>query len=166
MAMKSLMYYFVLLPNNTDPLLTEVLNVYWRGLCVKDSLHSGQFCQPPNPLTFTQATLVAPLIILFILFVPTTLYVLILSFCKAKKGMGVLDHAILFIFPIFTNFYYNFKSEVEAEKTPKILALEWRAKARSHSSPNISVLATDEGSHIRRLLFKEILRHLKSISLK
>ena len=80
--------------------------------------------------------------------------------------MGVLDHAILFIFPIFTNFYYNFKSEVEAEKTPKILALEWRAKARSHSSPNISVLETDEGSHIRRLLFKEILRHLKSISLK
>ena len=80
--------------------------------------------------------------------------------------MGVLDHAILFIFPIFTNFYYNFKSEVEVEKTPKILALEWRAKARSHSSPNISVLATDEGSHIRRLLFKEILRHLKSISLK
>ena len=68
MAMKSLMYYFVLLPNNTDPLLTEVLNVYWRGLCVKASLRSDQFCQPPNPLTFTQATLVAPLVILFVLF--------------------------------------------------------------------------------------------------
>ena len=164
--MKSLLYYFVLLPSNTDPLLTEVLNVYWRGLCVKNSLRPDQFCQPPNPLTFTQATLVAPLAILFVPFVPTILYVLILSFCKAKKGMGVLDHAILFIFPIFTSFYYNFKSEVKAEKVPKILALEWRAHARSHSSPNISGLATHQGSYRRKLFFKKIFRHSKSISLK
>ena len=131
MAMKSLMYYVVLIPDQTSSLLRNVLNVYWRGLCVEESIQ-GQICQAPNPLTFTQATLVAPLAILVILFVPTVLYVLVLSLCHAKKGMGVIDHAILFIFPIFTNLYYNFNSEVEEKTTPKIAALEWRAQARSH----------------------------------
>ena len=128
MAIMSLMYYVVLFiqhPNN------KVMNVYWRGLCLED-LHPGKFCRPPWPLTMTQATLVAPLAILVILFVPTILYVLVLSLCHAKKGMGVIDHAILFIFPIFTNLYYNFNSEVEEKTTPKIAALEWRAQARSH----------------------------------
>ena len=142
MAMKSLMYYVVLIPDEASPLLRNVLNVYWRGLCVEDSL-PGLFCQAPNPLTFTQATLVAPLGILVILFVPTILYVMVLSVCHAKKGMGVIDHAILFIFPIFTNLYYNFKSEVEEKTTPKIAALEWRAQARSHSTPNISTAAAE-----------------------
>ena len=148
MAMKSLMYYVVLIPDETSPILKNVLNVYWRGLCVEDS-HPGQFCEPPNPLTFTQATLVAPLGILVILFVPTILYVLGLSLCNAKKGMGVIDHAILFIFPIFTNLYYNFKSEVRVNTTPKIAALHWRAQARSHSTPNISTTAR-EGSKRKR----------------
>ena len=144
MAMKSLMYYVVL----AAPQLGNVLNVYWRGICVKDFL-PGQFCQAPNPLTFTQATLVAPLAILVILFVPTILYVLVLSLCHAKKGMAVIDHAILFIFPIFTNLYYNFQSEVLVKTSPKVAALEWRAQARSHSTPNISAV-TPEGSKRKR----------------
>ena len=146
--MKSLMYYVVLISDQTSSRLRNVLNVYWRGLCVEDSLH-GQFCQAPNPLTFTQATLVAPLGILVILFVPTILYVLVLSLWHAKKGMGVIDHAILFIFPIFTNLYYNFNSEVEEKTTPKTAAQEWRAQARSHSTPNIHTVAT-EGSKKKR----------------
>ena len=145
MAMKSLMYYVVL----AAPQLGNVLNVYWRGICVKDFL-PGQFCQAPNPLTFTQATLVAPLAILVILFVPTILYVLVLSLCHAKKGMAVIDHAILFIFPIFTNLYYNVQSEVLVKTSPKVAALEcWRAQARSHSTPNISAV-TPEGSKRQR----------------
>ena len=127
--MKSLMYYAVL--PVASPEMGNVLNVYWRGLCVEDLL-PGQFCQAPNPLTFTQATLVAPLIILTLLLLPTILYVFVLSLCHAKKGMAVIDHAILFIFPIFTNLYYNFNSEVEEKVTPKTAALEWRAQARSH----------------------------------
>ena len=149
MAMKSLMYYVVLKPDEaSSPLLKNVLNVNWRGLCVEDLL-PRRFCKPPSPLTFTQATLLAPLAILAILYVPTILYVLILSICNAKKGMVVSDHAILFIFPIFTNLYYNFKSEVRVNTTPKIAALQWRAQARSHSTPNISTTAR-EGSKRKR----------------
>ena len=142
--MKSLMYYAVLIPDRTSSDLRNVLNVYWRGLCVHVAKSfQGQFCQAPNPLTFTQATLVAPLAILVILFVPTILYVLVLSLCHAKKGMAVIDHAILFIFPIFTNLYFNFQSEVLVKTSPKIAALDWRAQARSHSTPNISTLASE-----------------------
>ena len=142
MAMKSLMYYAVLIPDQTSSILGNVLNVFWRGLCVEDSL-PGKFCHAPNPLTFTQATLVAPLAILSLLFLPTVIYVLGLRLCHAKKGMGVIDCVILFIFPIFTNLYYNFNSEVKEQTTPKVAALEWRARARSHSTPNISTLASE-----------------------
>ena len=127
MAMKSLMYYVVLIPAETSPMFRNILNVFWRGLCVQDSV-SGRFCQPPNPLTMTQAALVVPILIL------------VLSVCNAKKGMRVIDHAILFIFPIFTNLYFNFKSDISAsERTGKSsAALQWRARARSHSTPNLS----------------------------
>ena len=139
MAMKSLMYYVVLIPAETSPTFRNILNVFWRGLCVQDSV-SGRFCQPPNPLTMTQAALVVPILILVLLYVPTILYVLVLSVCNAKKGMRVIDHAILFIFPIFTNLYFNFKSDISAsERTGKSsAALQWRARARSHSTPNLS----------------------------
>ena len=155
MALKSLMYYVVLAPDETSPLLGSVLNVFWRGICVEDLL-PGKFCQPPNPLTLTQATLVAPLTILIILLLPTILYVLVLSLCNAKKGMGVIDHAILFIFPIFTNLYFNYKAEV-VKRTPKLSALEWRAQARSHSAPNISTAAT-EGSKRKRSCTSHLLQ--------
>ena len=151
----SLMYYVVLFiqhPNN------KVMNVYWRGLCLED-LHPGKFCRPPWPLTMTQATLVAPLAILVILFVPTILYVLVLSTCNSKKGMMVTDHAILVIFPIFTNLYYTFESEVRVDTRPTISVVDCQAQtrcqagsscqaragcqagARSHSYPNISTSA-------------------------
>ena len=39
------------------------------------------------------------------------------------------------IFPIFTNLYFNFESDVWTDTTKK---LQRRAKARSHSTPNIS----------------------------
>ena len=71
MAMKSLMYYVVLIPTDFHfhtSKYGDILNVFWRGLCVEDP-HPGQFCQPPNPLTMTQAALVVPLGILIILYV-------------------------------------------------------------------------------------------------
>ena len=137
MATMSLMYYVVTFPQHPD---NEILNVYWRGLCVVEDLLPGKFCLSPNPLTMTQAALVVPILILVLLYVPTILYVLVLSVCNAKKGMRVIDHAILFIFPIFTNLYFNFKSDISAsERTGKSsAALQWRARARSHSTPNLS----------------------------
>ena len=160
MAMKSLMYYVVLIPDEASPLLRNINSVYFRGLCVEDS-HPGRFCKPPNPLTFTQATLLAPIATLIILFVPTILYVLGLSLCNAKKGMAVIDHAILFIFPIFTNLYYNFKSEVQVNMNPKIAAIQWRAQARSHSTPNISATATEGCKRKRSHLHIKMPKRLK-----
>ena len=158
------MYYLVIFPQHPD---NEILNVYWRGLCVVEDLLPGKFCRPPWPLTMTQATLIFPLLQLIALFVPTILYVLVLSIYNAKKGMRVTDHAILFIFPIFTNLYYNFESEVQvdtrakkdcragagcqapagcqaragcqAECPPRAGCEEGRA--RSHSSPDFSTSA-------------------------
>ena len=138
MATMSLMYYVVTFPQHPD---NEILNVYWRGLCVVEDLLPGKFCLSPSPLTMTQATLVAPLAILVVLFVPTILYVLVLSTCNAKTGMRVTDHAILFIFPIFTNLYYNFQSELQVDTRAKISVEDCQARARSRSSPNISTSA-------------------------
>ena len=50
----------------------------------------------------------------------------------------MIDHAILFIFPIFTNLYFNFESDIWTDTTQKSAKLQRRAKARSHSTPNIS----------------------------
>ena len=52
--------------------------------------------------------------------------------------MRMIDHAILFIFPIFTNLYFNFESDIWTDTTQKSAKLQRRAKARSHSTPNIS----------------------------
>ena len=135
MAMKSLMYYVVLIAE-ASPDLVDILNIFWRGICVESSA-PGEFCRPPNPLTLTQATLVVPVLILFLLYVPNMLYVLALNFCKATKGMRMIDHAILFIFPIFTNMYFNFTSDRLQERR-----LQKRVRARSQSSPNISTSAS------------------------
>ena len=133
--MKSLMYYVVLIAE-ASPDLVDILNIFWRGICVESSA-PGEFCRPPNPLTLTQATLVVPVLILFLLYVPNMLYVLVLNFCKATKGMRMIDHAILFIFPIFTNMYFNFTSDRLQER-----GLQKRVRGRSQSSPNISTSAS------------------------
>ena len=133
--MKSLMYYVVLIAE-ASPDLVDILNIFWRGICVESSA-PGEFCRPPNPLTLTQATLVVPVLILVLLYVPNMLYVLVLNFCKATKGMRMIDHAILFIFPIFTNMYFNFTSDRLQERR-----LQKRVRGRSQSSPNISTSAS------------------------
>ena len=137
MAMKSLMYYVVFMSPESTPTYRHILNVFWRGLCVETS-DPRQFCRSPDLVTMTHAALVLPLVILIVLFVPTMIYVISLSAWNAKKGMRVIDHAILFIFPIFTNLYFNFKSNIQADTSQKSVPLECRARARSHSAPNIS----------------------------
>ena len=137
MAMKSLMYYVVFMSPESTPTYRHILNVFWRGLCVETS-DPRQFCRPSDLVTMTHAAFVVPLGILIILFVPTILYVVVISVWNAKKGMRVIDHAILFIFPIFTNLYFNFKSNIQADTSQKSVPLECRARARSHSAPNIS----------------------------
>ena len=82
--------------------------------------------------------LVFPLVIFAFLIVPTILYVTVLNVWNAKKGMRVMDHAILSIFPIFTNLYFNLKSDIQTDAPGRSESLEWRAPTRSHSAPNLS----------------------------
>ena len=141
MAMKSLMYYVVFMSPESTPTYRHIFNVFWRGLCVETS-DPRQFCRSLDLVTMTQAAFVVPLGILIILFVPTILYVVVISVWNAKKGKRVIDHAILFIFPIFTNLYFNFKSDIHTDTPPKSVPLKCRVRARSHSTPNLSKAAS------------------------
>ena len=134
MAIKSLMHYFVFM-SDLIPTHRRIFNVFFRGLCPETS-DPQQFCRSPDAVTMTQAAFLVPLGILIILFVPTILYVTVVSVWNAKKGMRVIDHATLFIFPIFTNLCFNFRSDI-SETAPKSVSLELQAR-RSHSTPNIS----------------------------
>ena len=114
---------------------------------------------------WTQATLVAPLFILLVLFLPTTIYMIVYCVCNAKRDMRVVDHAILFIFPILTNLCFNFNSEPPADSSePKdratvpmqprgasgeVKGARSRPCGRSHSWPNNSTHDFD-GIRIKR----------------
>ena len=114
---------------------------------------------------WTQATLVAPLFILLVLFLPTTIYMIVYCVCNAKKRMRVVDHAILFIFPILTNLCFNFNSEPPADSSePKdratvprqpigasgeVKGARSRPCGRSHSWPNNSTHDFD-GIRVKR----------------
>ena len=114
---------------------------------------------------WTQETLVAPLLILLVLFLPTTIYMIVFCVCHAKRDMRVVDHAILFIFPILTNLCFNFNSEKPADSSePKdqaslprqprvgsgeVKGTRSRPSGRSHSCPNNSTRDFD-GIRIKR----------------
>ena len=113
---------------------------------------------------WTQETLVAPLLILLVLFLPTTIYMIVFCVCHAKRRMRVVDHAVLFIFPILTNLCFNFNSETPAgiskpkdralPRQPRVRSGEvkgtrLRPSGRSHSCPNNSMRDFD-GIRIKR----------------
>ena len=70
------------------------------------------FCGTENPLTFTEATVYAPLILISILYLPTMIYVILISirFYGFKKWISeIINEPVYFIFPILTSlsFYGN-----------------------------------------------------------
>ena len=137
--MTGLMYYLVLF-SSIEPTLQSLMNDYGLGLCAETS-DPRQFCQAPMIVTWQMVGIVFPLIIFTLLIVPTILYVTVLNVWNAKKGMRVMDHAILSIFPIFTNLYFNLKPDIQTDAPGRSESLEWRASTRSHSAPNISISA-------------------------
>ena len=112
---------------------------------------------------WTQETLVAPLLILLVLFLPTTIYMIVFCVCHAKRRMRVVDHAVLFIFPILTNLCFNFNFETQAESSrsedpglprqprvgSEVKGTRSRPGGRSHSCPNNSTCNFD-GIRIKR----------------
>ena len=90
------MYYFSLFDDQDTSLLQEVTNIYYRGLD-----------RSPELLTLTQATLTFPLLFVGILYLPTVLYLIITIAANSSKKMKILDYALLFVIPLFTNLYFS-----------------------------------------------------------
>ena len=139
MNMTGLMYYLVTF-SSLEPTLQSLMNVYGYGLCVETS-DPRQFCQAPGMVTWHMGGVVLPLLTISLLIVPTIVYVTVLNIRNVKKGMRVMDHAILSIFPIMTNLYFKLNSDIQTDAPGKSESLEWRAPTRSHSAPNISTAA-------------------------
>ena len=100
MAMKSLMFYFAITTaaNGSKNLFHEVLQLYYRGL------NNG-----PELLTFNQATVIAPFLILTLLFLPSV--ALSAVFCvwhssQKVSSMNFVQKAVLFFFAVFSNMSY------------------------------------------------------------
>ena len=117
-AVKSLMYQFVsryeyLKPGQSDKLYREIVNLYYRGLCLPPtSTQENQFCynRGPDIVTFNQVTLYFPIFLISLLYLPAILYVLMLSLntISAKKYIDkFFEDPVLYLFPIFTSFYFN-----------------------------------------------------------
>ena len=134
MSIKSLMYYFVVFDGN------EVTNLFYRGICVPfdraRDWEPGKFCKPPEVLTMKQATLFAPLFILSVLYLPTLIYVTVISVRKFRKNMKIHDKAILFIFPIFTNLC--FIKPAEKQIIIDCRNMKSRSKSESDILPSLS----------------------------
>ena len=127
-CVKNLMYYFVIYDG------TDVMNQFYPELC-QHSNEPNRFCEP-QILTMKEATLYAPVIVLSVLYLPTLIYVSIVSVKKVNKSMKVHDLALLFIFPIFTNMYF-----IKAANKPEFFTFNSK-KPRSQSEPAILVRPT------------------------
>ena len=86
-------------------------NIFCMKLIINYSKRKEYFCQEFIPVTFMQGTLLAPLLILFILYTPTTIYLIKKSYDKfGKKNFFeyFFDNIVIFIFPLATNIsFYN-----------------------------------------------------------
>ena len=108
-------------------LLAESL--FWHTKYMYDHCFKGLCAPPQRPtefcntefLSFTVDSLVAPLVLVFTLFLPTFIYITYLSvnfYGWQKFVSGFLDDPIYFIFPFFTNISFysvNYKSEKALE---------------------------------------------------
>ena len=130
-----------------DPseLYKEVQNLYYRGLCWPLVIYSNatytektRFCKSAGPeiLTFTQATLYAPLFLISMVFLPSILYILIVNiniFGFKKFLERFFENPLLFIFPLFTSFSFN----KIVENTPEDITKK-KHMTRANSMPIIN----------------------------
>ena len=81
-AIKSLMFQYIFLKVFGQwNMMRQVLNVYYRGLCIRSETKysSKKFCINPEILSFDTAALYAPLLMISPLYFPSFSYVLYLS---------------------------------------------------------------------------------------
>ena len=117
-AIKSLMFKFVskwqyFAPHTEDTaMFRELEEYYYRGLCLSDPDKPEHFCSFQEVLTFTEATLIIPLFMIAVLYVPSVFYITAVSlkfYGLARWWPSVLADPVCFIFPIFTciSFYHR-----------------------------------------------------------
>ena len=123
MSLKSLMYYFVLFEAGKEEFF--FLNIYFRGIT-----------KGPALITFTQVTLVIPLFILIVLYLPTFIYIALINIKNFRKNMNVTDIAIFIIFPMFTSLCFR-KTTDEGNVKSNSDRLMLQNVRKSKSLPNI-----------------------------
>ena len=103
------------------PELDYMKERYYKGICVKYSVRSRFFCFT-EMMTFTVATIYAPLTIVVLIFFPTFAY---LNYCSIKFYgwkywvSAVLDNPTYYIFSIFTNIsFYEYQEPETTSLAP------------------------------------------------
>ena len=144
MAVKSLMYGFVshyqyFQPGHSSQFYLEIENLYYRGICWPNIYSDKRFCSSAGPeiLTFRQATLYAPLLLISMVYLPSIIYILIINiniFGLKKFFEKFFENPLLFIFPLFTSFSFN----KIVEKTPEDITQKTN-KTRANSMPLITL---------------------------
>ena len=126
-AVKSLMFQFVSRyeywkPGQSDKLYREIVDLYYRGLCIPPTPdQENQFCYNigPDIVTFTQGTLYIPIFFISLLYLPSIFFVLMLSlksFSLKKIVEKFVEDPVLYLFPIFTSFYFDHTIETNKIK--------------------------------------------------
>jgi hypothetical protein len=139
-AVKSLMFQFVsryeyFKPGQSDKLYREISNLYYRGLCIPPTPEQeNHFCYNIGTeiVTLNQATLYFPIFGISVLYLPSILFVLILSLKSIRFRKLIetfFEDPVLYLFPIFTSFYFNHAIETTNRKNPETRA----TTARSYS---------------------------------
>ena len=97
----------------------EVEENWYRGLCLPTN-SANYFCNGfANPLSFTEATVYAPLILILILYLPTITYIIFkgIGFYGLKNCINeMINDPVYFIFPIFTSFSFYEMSKVNCQE--------------------------------------------------
>ena len=163
-AIKSLMYYVAHRDVLRSGLLGDIFNIYFRGICRPTYRHVGlgfiysliiflkyviyfplfsfnpnyhPICREPEALTFTLATLYSPLLYLALLFLPTIIYVEIISYKKyglSKVAGKLVENTVYSVFAVVTNIsFFNHASD-----SSRYIETEGSVLQRSHSVPNFT----------------------------
>ena len=151
MAVKSLMFQYVnryeyFKPEHIErELYKELVNHYYRGLCVRTT-NRNHFCNEPAMLSFNLATFTAPILFISLLYLPSFFYVLRISFklFGFQNWMNkFFENPVLFILPLFTSFSFFQILEVE-EVTYQTKNLESRRKRRTLSAPTDIITKSED----------------------
>ena len=147
MSIMALMF-FTILPGHDE---ISMADVYWRGLCEQQVwMDQKRFCLPPEVLTLTQATLGMPTLYITLFYLPTALYVFIVTMRKANKSMSITEQIVMFNLSMFTNMFFTKSKQQPGAQRDKHA---WRRRNVRSSSL--------EGSSFN---YKKLVKYTRSVS--